>query len=101
MWTGAILGIAVAALNGLGAWLIMRWALNKDSLTFMKFTLGGMVGRFLLVGALSALLLIYITMHKGFYVGGLMITYVIFQSLEVRLLLKKKKRKEPAEEADR
>lgn len=92
MWEGIGLGIAVAGLNGLGAWLFLRWAFGKKFTLFMQIFFGGMVGRLMLVGAISLLLLKFTSVHRMAYVGSLMACYMFFLIGEVILILLKTKK---------
>jgi len=83
MWAGIVVGIAIAGLNGLGAWLILWWALKKNPVRFIQIFFGGMVGRLVLVGAASFLVLKFTSVHRAGYVGGLMGFYLLFLIAEV------------------
>jgi len=89
MWEGIGVGFAVATLNGLAAWLILRYGLSKGGNLFMQIFLGGMVGRLLLVSATCLLLLLFTSIHRVAFTGSLMGGYVLFLIAEVAYILKK------------
>lgn len=94
MWTGIGAGLAVAALNGLGAWMLLRWAMTREERFFPQIFLGGVAGRLILVGGISLVVLLLMPIHRGGYVGSLLAGYLIFLVAEVIYLqkwLKKKK----------
>ncbi len=92
MWEGIGLGAAVSGLNGLGAWLFLRWAFSKKSTLFMQIFFGGMVGRLMLVSAISLLLLEYTPVHRMAYAGSLMVCYLFFLIAEVVFIHQKAKK---------
>jgi len=94
MWTGIGVGLAVATLNGLAAWLLLRWATTRGERFFTQIFLGGVAGRLILVGGISLVVLLLVPIHRGGYVGSLLAGYLIFLVIEVIYLqkwLKKKK----------
>lgn len=97
MWEGLIAGMAVAGLNGLVAWLILRWAFDKSMMSFMKGVMGGMVGRLFLVGIASFLVLKFTAVDRVAYVAGLMAVYLFFLVVEIVFILRKTKKSKEAE----
>ncbi len=95
MWKGIGCGIAVAALNMASAWWIINWGFARESQVFTKVFLGSMIIRLLLVGAVSVALFKLTDIHHGYYAGGLIAGVVIFQILEVVLVLAKMREREP------
>jgi hypothetical protein len=94
MGTGIGIGLAVAAMNGLAAWLLLRWAFTREVRLFVPLFFGGMVGRLLLTGALSLILLLFTPIHRLAYAGSLLVGYLIFLAAEVgyiQYMFKKKK----------
>lgn len=89
MWEGVGYGVAVAALNMAGAWWIINWGYSRGFQTFTKVFLGSMFIRLLLVGAVSVALFEFTDIHKGYFAGGLIAGVVIFQVLEIVLVLAK------------
>lgn len=101
MWEGVIAGVAVAGANGLAAWLLIRWAFDRDNQIFVLAVLGGMGVRLALVGAISVGVFKFTQLHAGAYLGGLIVAFLIFQVLEIALLLHRRagqKQAKPAEQ---
>lgn len=91
MWKGIGIGLSVAVLNGLIAWLLLRWSLARGGMLFVPVFLGGMVGRLFLVGAISILLLQYTSVHRAAYAASLLGGYLIFLVVEVVYVQRKGK----------
>ncbi len=94
MWEGIGVGVAVAALNMVSAWWMINWGFERDFQTFTKIFLGSMVTRLLLVGAVSVALFKFTAIHKEFYAGALIAGFVVFQILEIVLVLRKAREEE-------
>ena len=71
MWGGLVCGVGLALLNGLIAWLSIRWTWNSPPQRFFKLFFGGMVLRFVLTVAASAALLLVAPVDPGYFVAGL------------------------------
>ncbi len=95
MWEGLIAGVAVAAGNGLAAWWLIQWSMGRSHQTFIAAVLGGMAVRLALVGAVSLALLKLTAIHRGAYVGSLIGAFVLFQILEIALLVRRAKQQPP------
>jgi hypothetical protein len=90
MGEGLIAGVAVAGANGLAAWLLIRWAFAKSNQIFVLAVLGGMGVRLGLVGAISVGVFKFTQLHAGAYLGGLIAAFLLFQVLEIALLLRRR-----------
>jgi hypothetical protein len=90
MGEGLLAGVAVAGANGLAAWLLICWAFEKDNQTFVLAVLGGMGVRFARVGANSVGVFKFTQLHAGAYLGGLIAAFILFQVLEIALLLRRR-----------
>lgn len=90
MWEGLIAGVAVAGANGLAAWLLIRWAFEKDNQVFVLAVLGGMGVRLALVVAISVGVFKFTQLPAGAYLGGLIAAFLVFQVLEIALLLRRR-----------
>ncbi len=90
MWEGVIAGVAVAAANGLAAWLLIRWAFERDNQIFVLAVLGGMGVRLALVVAVSVGVFTFTRLPAGAYLGGLIVAFLVFQVLEIALLLRRR-----------
>ncbi len=85
-------GVAVAAANGLAAWLLIRWAFERDNQIFVLAVLGGMGVRLALVVAVSVAVFKFTQLPAGAYLGGLIVAFLVFQVLEIALLLRRRTR---------
>ena len=81
-------GTVVACLNGLAALGIIRWSLHKESKTFLKLFVGGMILRIAAVGLAVFLILWNSSLHRFAFAGGLVVTIIAFQVIEIASLLK-------------
>jgi hypothetical protein len=90
MWEGVIAGVAVAAANGLAAWILINWAFEKDNQVFVLAVLGGTGVRLALVGAVSVGVFKFTQLSAGAYLGGLVVSFLVFQVLEIALLLRRR-----------
>lgn len=90
MWEGVIAGVAVASLNGLAAWMLIRWAFDRDNQLFVLAVLGGMGVRMALVVAVSVGVFKFTPLPAGAYLGGLIVAFLVFQVLEIALLLRRR-----------
>ncbi len=90
MWEAVIAGVAVATVNGLAAWLLIRWAFERDNQLFVLAVLGGMGVRLALVGAVSVGVFKFTQLPAGAYLGGLIVAVLVFQVLEIAWLLRRR-----------
>ncbi len=88
MWAGVIAGVAVAGANGLAAWLALRWAWSRPKL-IVPVVLGSMAVRLLLVGVVSALLLLFTSLDARYYAGSLILVFVVIQGAEIAAILRR------------
>lgn len=90
MWQAVMAGVAVAALNGLAAWMLIRWAFDRDNQLFVLAVLGGMGVRMALVVAISVGVFKFTELPAGAYLGGLTVAFLVFQVLEIAWLLRRR-----------
>ncbi len=90
MWEGLMTGVAVAGINGLAAWLLIRWAFEKNNQVFILAVLGGMGVRLALVAAISVGVFKFTQLPAGAYLGGLISAFFICQIMEIVLLLRRR-----------
>ena len=100
-WEGIAAGVAVASLSGAGALLLLRRALPKPFVPFMQVFFGGMVGKLLLVGTASFLLLKFTSVHRAAYLVSLVICYLLFLAGEVVFLHRKGREGEKMQDDER
>ena len=87
MWEGVIVGMAVGGVNGGVAWLLLRWAADKDMMSFLKAVLGGMVARLFFVAIASFLVIMLTSVDRVAYFIGLMGVYLLSLAVEVVLVV--------------
>lgn len=80
---GVAMGLGVAVLNGVLAWVALQWALRRSGMGFVHVFLGGLVVRFLFVGAAALLILGYTTVHRAAFAASLMGGYLAALAVEV------------------
>ena len=92
MWGGLVCGVGLALLNGLIAWLSIRWTWNSRPQRFFKLFFGGMVLRFVLTVAASAALLLVAPVDPGYFVAGLGATYIFILVIEIVAVVRRTER---------
>lgn len=95
MGQGIGLGIAIVALNGLGAWFLLRWGWRQRPAVFIRVFFGGMVGRLLLVGVASFSVLAFTQVHRLGFAAGLLGAYFLFLVAEVLFVRHQLRRQRP------
>lgn len=86
---GAILGAALAAAGAIAGMTLTAWAIGRDQKVFFAALIGGILGRLAVFGAA----LIYVGLRAAGSIdltataSALLAFYVVFQVLEVRLVL--------------
>ncbi len=85
-------GIGLALVNGLIAWMSIRWTWNSRPQLFVKVFLGGMALRLVLVAAASAILLLVTPIHPGYFVAGLGTTYILVLVVEIVAVVRRNER---------
>ncbi len=89
---GLACGVGLALINGLIAWLSIRWTWNRRTQLFVQVFLGGMALRMMMTVAASALLLMLTPIHPGYFVAGLGITYILVLVLEIVAVVRRNNR---------
>jgi len=88
IWASVAAGVAVAGVNGLAAWLALRWAWSRPRLV-VPVVLGGMAVRLLAVGAASGLLLAFADLDAAYYAGSLILAFLVIQAVEIAAILRR------------
>lgn len=83
---GAVLGSALAAVGGAGGIALVRWGLDKDPKRFFAALGASILGRLLLYGAALVGVALRTTIDLTWTAASLLVVYVLFQIVEVRLL---------------
>ena len=92
IWAGLACGIGLALVNGVIAWLSIRWTWNSRPQLFVKVFLGGMALRLVLMAAVSAILLLVTPIHPGYFIAGLGTTYILVMILEIVAVVRRNER---------
>jgi hypothetical protein len=89
MITAAIAGTALAAANVLAGYAAIEYAFGKSMSTFLKYVLGGMGIRMLVMAAVLVLLIKLLGLHVAALVASLGVFYAVFLALEVLFIQRK------------
>ena len=98
-WEGLACGVGLALVNGLIAWWSIHWTWSRRPQLFIKVFLGGMAVRFITVVAASAALLLLTPIDPGYFMGGLVASYILIQIVEVVAVLRRNERDRTGEAA--
>ncbi len=77
IWTSIVLGVALGLANAAASFLSYRLARSKPQGTFMVIVFGGMVARMFVVLALLALVIIFVPISQGAFVGAFFATFAV------------------------
>ncbi len=88
MWISIAAGAAVAAANGLVAWLAIRWAWSRPHL-LMPVVLGSMAVRLVAVGTATGLVLALTEVDPLYFAGALILVFLVIQALEIIAILRR------------
>lgn len=92
MWDGIVWGAGIAAFNGVGTLLVVRWSMDKGNAAFMMAILGGMFVRLLLIGGASILVLKFAGVDPVWYLASLVVLFLVFLGLEILMVLRAARR---------
>ena len=90
MWEGVFSGVALAAANGIAAWVTIRVSWGQSSDFFIKAFLGGMMLRLFSVGLIAVLLFKFTAISKGSFTAAFCVTFVIFQVAEIIMIVRRR-----------
>jgi len=85
----AVVGGILATVNVLLGYAAIEYSFRKSTTTFLKFVLGGMGFRLLLMGGLIVLFIEAFHVHVAGLVGSLLVCYASFLVLEILFIQKK------------
>ena len=85
----SIIGVILATANVLFGYATIEYSVDKSATTFLKFVLGGMGLRLLVLGLMIALFIEGFHVHVGGLVWSMGICYVVFLVLEILFLQRK------------
>ena len=97
-WIAALIGIVIAGVSAVIAWLGLRWSGTRPH-AMMIAVLGGTMIRLLLVSGVSVLLLLSTPIHVTGYAVGLIVAYLVFLGVEVVLVARASDQKKAAASA--
>ena len=90
MWEGVVSGVALAAANGIAAWVTIHVSRGQSSVFFIKVFFGGMMLRLFSVGLIAVLLFKFTAISKGYFTAALCVTFVIFQVAEIVMIVRRR-----------
>jgi len=87
---GGMLGVTVAAAGAVGGMLLIAWAFEQDQKRFFGALAAGVLGRLALYGAVVVIVALRWpgTIDAVATAVALLTAYVVFQSLELRFVLR-------------
>ena len=85
----AAAGALLATTNVLLGYAAIEYSVNKSATAFLKYVLGGMGIRLMLIGGILMLLIKALHIHEEALIISLGIFYVVFQTLEVLFIHKR------------
>jgi hypothetical protein len=90
MWEGIIAGFGVAGLHAAVAWMATRWGLRQSDKVLAMVVMVGMFARLVLIAAVSVVIMKFTEVPLGWYVGALIVGFLVFQFMEGYALLQKR-----------
>ena len=85
----ASVGALLMTLNVLAGFLAIEYSIEKSYSTFLKFVLGGMVIRMLVLAAALVILLAVFSIHVGAFLTSIGVFYILFLTLEIMYIQEK------------
>lgn len=89
-WLGIGIGVGLIGIHAAARGLTHRFALRaSDRRTFLLVELGGLGGRMGLVFGAVALVLLYVPVHAGAFVGTVIVLLIASMVAETRLIVRR------------
>lgn len=88
-WASLVVGIGLGAANGALSVVIARLALTRPQKAFLAIVLGGMAVRMVALLVIVALVLLFVPVQVGPFVGGLLVAFMLGLVAEARFLMKR------------
>ena len=81
-----LFGYGAAMINIMGGFFSLKWSFKKSVKIFYLIVIGGMMARFLFIGACLGFVWFYTDLHRMAFVASLMAFYLILQFFEIRYI---------------
>jgi hypothetical protein len=85
---GFFYGLFVSAILALGSFYSLRWAMSRSHQIFLKTLLGGMLARLVIIGIAMIWVWKFSTIDALTFTVTLLISYIIFQIIEIVIVQK-------------
>ena len=85
----ASVGALLMTLNVLAGFLAIEYSIQKSFTTFLKFVLGGMMIRMLVLAAVLVVLITVFSIHLAAFLTSIGIFYILFLTLEIMYIQEK------------
>jgi len=82
-------GALLMTLNVLAGFLAIEYSIQKSFTTFLKFVLGGMLIRMLVLAAVLVILISFFSIHVAAFLTSIGIFYILFLTLEIMYIQEK------------
>ena len=82
-------GALLMTLNVLAGFLAIEYSIQKSFTTFLKFVLGGMLIRMLVLAAVLVILISVFSIHVAAFLTSIGIFYILFLTLEIMYIQEK------------
>ncbi len=90
MVEGIISGVGVAGLHAILTWIATVWGMRQSDKVLAMVVMVGMFVRLLLIGTVSAVIIKLTEISPMWYIGSLIVAFLVFQFIEGYALLKKR-----------
>ncbi len=89
-WLGIVVGAGVMGIHALLRVLTHWWAVRRaDGRRFLLFELGGLGVRMVLVLSAVGLILAFVPVHEGAFVGTVLFLLLLSMAVELRLVVRR------------
>lgn len=83
-----VIGALLSTINVLIGYAAIEYSIGKSTTTFLKFVLGGMGVRMMMMAGMLVVLIKLFEVHAGALVGSMGACYVVFLTLEIIFIQK-------------
>jgi hypothetical protein len=93
---GFFYGLLVSAVLAVGSYFALRWAMSRSSYVFLRTLLGGMLVRLIVIGGAMVWAWKFSTIDAFAFTVTVLVSYVVFQIIEVMMAQKQLRSARPA-----